>query len=478
MPLSTGAFNFLNQSGSFGLPAQTTDDSTAPSEINPIVPVVSPKPQISPEVNSPANSSLPPITTPTPTSITPGAGHSLMQQALMQFPFEQGAVEQLNKAPISTYDPSVNSDSGFSPGTESASYYQTPGTDIVNFLNKMKIIPSVVTQGIASTFSFADPGGIHLSSAATPDSAAHEALNYIFNSGSMGGATAANHNDASAQRASFANAWNQVVSKGVDDPDGDTLYSIDKQIDNLNENGDYDRNSDRYAFLGTQVAKDGIDVIPPELRPFYAGIIKGVVPTPASGPLKEEPQSFLDKIEGITRYDRDPSLAPPAPPPPAGVAPVPSEYQPALIDASKRYPDLPNGLTAAVLMAESSMGANTNNQKTDYGKFGFLGGHTTTGAFADMMQKIKATPGLAAKVAYSNVPGIKGLDTPYAAIQATAGVLASLHRNNPNLSPADLYFKKYNADSKVDTPARRALFNQFLSYYANAPQSTGAVNGS
>lgn len=480
MPLSPGATNFMNMSGLLGLPPQATDTSTPAVSANPVAPVVAPaaaKPVVvaPPKVNAPVQN-LPPVTPPTPTSITPAASHTVMSQALTQFPFDPGTVEQLNKVPVSTYDPSVNTDSGFAPGTESASYYQTPGTDIVNFLNKMKIIPSAVTGAAASAFSFADPGGIHLSSSATPDDAAHEALNYVFNNGAMGGATAANGNDASAQRAAFANAWSKIVAKGTDDPAGDTLYAIDKQIDNLNENGDYDRNSDRYAFLGTQVAKDGIQVIPPELRPFYAGVIKGAVPTPATGPLEQKPSTLLDKITGATEYARDPAITPLQAPPPQGVNPIPTDFQPALQDAYKRYPDLPKGLAEATLMAESSMGANTNNQKTDLGKYGYLGGHTTTGAFADMMAKIKATPDLAEKVAYAKVPGIKNLATPYAAIQATAGVLASLHRNNPDLSPADLYFEKYNADPKVDTPARRAMFNQFLQYYSGNQQSTGPEN--
>lgn len=462
MPLSPGATNFLNTSGMLGLPQQSTDTST---------PTIAPKPTppVAPEVN--ASTPTSPLT---PISITPAASHSIMQQALTQFPFEQGAVEQLNKVPVSTYDPSVNTNSGFKDGMQSASYYQVPGADISNALNKTGMVPGGINRALSSTFSFLDPDGIHLSSVAGPAEAAHESLNYLFNHSSMGGANAGTQNN-NTFRQQFADAWDKVLAKGPDDPDGDTLTSIEHQLDELNENGDAQRNSDRFAFLGTEVAKDGIEVIPPSLRPFYAGVIKGAVPTPASGPLKQEPSTILDKITGATEYARDPALTPPSAPAPHGVNPVPVEFQPALQDASKRYPDVPTGLVAATLMAESSMGANTNNQKSDLGKYGYLGGHTKTGAFSDMMAKIKATPDLAAKVAYANVPGIKTLSTPYAAIQATAGVLATLHRNNPNLSPADLYFKLYNADPKVDTPARRAQFNEFLSYYSGNSQSTGVT---
>jgi hypothetical protein len=146
--------------------------------------------------------------------------------------------------------------------------------------------------------------------------------------------------------------------------------------------------------------------------------------------------------------------------------PVPKEWQPAIQSVQKMYPDLPLPLVKTTLMMESSMGTDTANQKTDFGKYGYLGGLTKTGHYNDTVQNYKKDPTLDYKPFKAGIPGMTNLNTPDAAIHATASVLQQLRLNNPGMSDQDLYFKLFNASSTSDTPDRRQQFDAHMKNYA------------
>lgn len=156
-----------------------------------------------------------------------------------------------------------------------------------------------------------------------------------------------------------------------------------------------------------------------------------------------------------------------------GLISVPPRWSYAMEDVYMRYPDVPKGFVETVLLMESSMGKDASLKKKDFGEYGYLGGHTHTGAFKDLLKKAEKDPKLEAKIKVLEkkdgkyaITNIKNLGDEYSAIQATGSVIASLARNNPGLDPVDLYFKRYVTAPQSDTPARRAKFKKAFEYYS------------
>lgn len=190
----------------------------------------------------------------------------------------------------------------------------------------------------------------------------------------------------------------------------------------------------------------------------------------------------LDAILPASRasYTATPTVLPPTPRLPASVpgatsVPVPSDWKTALTDAYSRYSQVPKGMIESIMMMESNMGQNKANAKNDFGTYGYLAGHTKSGALVDTLNKAKADPNLAKNykilqktpTGQYQIYGIDNLATPYATIQATASVLAQQMANHPeHTDPSDIYFKYYNANPKVDTPARRNQFTSHFNYYS------------
>ena len=200
--------------------------------------------------------------------------------------------------------------------------------------------------------------------------------------------------------------------------------------------------------------------------------------TPNVNPLPSH--NFLDSILGMFGSAKSTYTAPPqtptAPPVVNKANPVPADWQPHIKGSYDMYSGNTPGIVETTLGMESSMGTDTKNQKTDLGKFGWIGGHTTTGAWNNTMQQLKKNPDLDIKAIKSNIPGIKDLSTPQGAIYATASVLQQLKNENPNMSDADIYFKKYNTDPKVDTPVNRQKFNDLMSQYAKSSPQTNLAS--
>lgn len=198
-------------------------------------------------------------------------------------------------------------------------------------------------------------------------------------------------------------------------------------------------------------------------------------------PLEEDKPSLLKKgvnaLFGVKKAEASAVPKDYVPPKPKaetiGLISVPEKWNYAMEDVYMRYPDVPKGMVETVLLMESSMGKDASLKKKDFGEFGWLGGHTKTGAFQDLLNKAQKDQKLEKKIKLFEKKGnkyaienIKNLGDEYSAIQATGSVLAKLKRENPNMDVVDLYFDKYVTADVSDTPARREKFKKALAYYS------------
>jgi len=67
---------------------------------------------------------------------------------------------------------------------------------------------------------------------------------------------------------------------------------------------------------------------------------------------------------------------------------VPDEYRSAIEEAHKEFPDISKGTLEAILMMESSMGADQRNREYGQGNYGWLGGYTRD-TYADRLKNRK-----------------------------------------------------------------------------------------
>lgn len=438
-----------------------------------------------------------PQATPDSTPATPSISYQqdVADKTVNSFPFDDSVKDKLLKAKYGELDNESDGEVGL---------YTHKGSDIYNFTKNF--LPDKAARFIADKGSFLDPDKIQISRTVAPGAAnidqdqsvmAHEMLHKLFEDSPMGSNNLSKDPNGKAGQA-WLSAWDSVKQKGADDPDGDTLTAIDKHLQSTGYNLDdaYSDATERFAYLGQQALQDGIDVIPKELRPYYYGIIKGAPkptddqlgsgipdggqgfdidigdnPDRTAAPAEKEKGPIGKGIDYLLGESDvvNPNAGKLPEPKPAGTIDVPDEYHPALADAESRYPDIPKGIVPAIMMMESSMNTDKRNQKYDLGNYGYLGGITKTGHFADILKAMKGAPDGNYKI--KDVPGIDKLATPYAAVQAIASTVAMLKRNHPDLSPEDLYFKLYNAAPKSDTPERRKQLTALLNYYS---QSTGA----
>jgi hypothetical protein len=184
--------------------------------------------------------------------------------------------------------------------------------------------------------------------------------------------------------------------------------------------------------------------------------------------------SYADLAPKNTTPTTQPTVTPPV----NKANPVPKDWQPAIQSASSMYNQVSPTFIKTVLGMESSMGTDTKNQKTDLGKYGWIGGHINSlkGAWQDTLNKYKANPNLDYKAIKAKVPGIMDLSTPTASIHATASVLQQIKDNHPGISDSDAYFKYYNTVNGTDTPQLRQKFNDLNSSYSQNDTSTSIEN--
>lgn len=293
---------------------------------------------------------VPSDTTPATPSVS--TQKNTANQTLQNFPFDDAVKEKLSKE---TYGDLTGSNKELGVDSKEIGAYQHKGGDIYNFTRKF--LPEKAARFIADKGSFIDPDKISISRSATPGTGmdqdqsvmAHEMLHKTFEDSPMGG----NNSDFKKQEQAgkaWLSAWDSVKGRGVNDPDGDTLYAIDKHLkDTGYPLGDaYSDATERFAYLGEQALQDGIQVIPKELQPYYYGIIKGAPkptaeqlgaglpsdggfnidigdaqdrvknapviqevtdknPLPIAVPEKDQ-RTVLDKVLGRTRYDKVPFL--------------------------------------------------------------------------------------------------------------------------------------------------------------------------
>jgi hypothetical protein len=196
------------------------------------------------------------------------------------------------------------------------------------------------------------------------------------------------------------------------------------------------------------------------------------IPGEMLGAFKNFVSDHMSNKISYADYQTDSSPAPEPKPSPTSTTtsvkslPVPKDWQPSIKSVQKMYPDLPPALLKSTLMMESSMGADTANSKTDFGKYGYLGGLTKTGHYNDTVNNYKKDPSLNYAPFKAGIKGMNDLSTPDAAIHGTASVLQQLRLNNPGVSDADLYFKYFNASSTSDTPERRQQFDTHMQNYS------------
>ena len=147
-------------------------------------------------------------------------------------------------------------------------------------------------------------------------------------------------------------------------------------------------------------------------------------------------------------------------------------YKPSIQKAYSMYPEVNRGLLESVLMKESTMGVDDRNKKANFGEYGYLGGHTTTGHYLDTIKQKKDNPNLDFAILRRDeggmpiIPGAEDLSNEAAAITATAATLAKLKRNNPGMSDKDIYLKKYATSPEASSPESVANFDRYYQYFS------------
>ena len=316
--------------------APTIDDHA------PLVPTVLPKP-VAPVVPTVANST--PMINQRPIS----GIHQLEDQTIHDFPFDKMAAGKFADTKFSEpANPQFKgSTAAMNPDNIQGEY---KGAGQATYEDARKFLPDSVSSWLADRAKNTglDPGSIQVKAGAEDGAEnvlSHEMMHALFDKSPMNAPGTAGAQAGTA----WLNAWDAEKAKtGGQEPDysqaqdaGPVLHMIDSHID---QSG-YDLKdptsvaTERYAYLGQQAMKYGIDVIPKSLQPYYYGVIKGApAPTPEqlgggidpnkgfdvmiggtddytgkkapasenTGSLKEEPQSPIDKILGKTSYQRMP----------------------------------------------------------------------------------------------------------------------------------------------------------------------------
>lgn len=161
------------------------------------------------------------------------------------------------------------------------------GTNFNNFIKKIiSPISNSASDFIINHTKFfqqLDKANIDISTT-DPTVLAHEMFHQLFEHSPMGEKNADLSKNTNAENFGnrFLDTWDKIAQQNQDAP----LQQIDNHI-----NSDYKTKdmagselaTERFAYLGELVVKYGVDVIPKELRPFYAGILdfnKKSTPTP------------------------------------------------------------------------------------------------------------------------------------------------------------------------------------------------------
>lgn len=260
--------------------------------------------------------------------------------ALNNFPFTDEAKAQLRDLKYKGIDDATTVDESF-PGADAD--FNSRGKGIYDVASK--ILPGTLSAWLAKKgAAFNAPSVKILTSAQDPESVmSHEMLHDMFETSPMGNPPFSGKQKDPAQESKAGRAWLAAwdSAKKVAPGEISKLAAIDQHLadSGYDPSDAYSMATERFAYLGQQALKKGIEVIPPALRPYYYGVIKGAPkPTaeqlganlPADGefgidipqrtpagrrdgglafrgemPLGAESRTILDKVTGKTTVSRE-----------------------------------------------------------------------------------------------------------------------------------------------------------------------------
>lgn len=265
----------------------------------------------------------------------------------------------------------------------------------------------------------------------------HEMLHHLFDKSPM---SAGGDIGAKAGTA-WLNTWD-ATKQGDQDS---VLHWVDSHIDKSG----YDLTdpqsiaTERYAYLGQEALKYGIDIIPKQLQPYYYGVVDGA-PKPTEDQLgsKIDPLATFDiKIGGADNYKTGIDTS---------KLPQPGPHLAPVIDHVEKTSSAPPGVLRTLLTMESSMANDTRNQNAKIGRYAWLAGMTNI-----------------AKKDLEQAGNTVNYNTRQGTLKAAADFWSLLKNRYPDESDADLYFNHYNGVKSADTPERRAQFDQLVSHYSS-----------
>lgn len=241
----------------------------------------------------------------------------IAQDTLKSFPFTdeaKGKLKDLNYHGVDS--------TGFGGDVQNTEgTFNTRGAGIYHAANT--ILPDALSTWIAKKASFLNAPSIKVSASIKDPHGvmAHEMLHDLFESSPMGNkAFVADGKDpgkeAQAGQA-WLGAWDAVKKNDTDI--GPLLAHIDEHLvkSGYHTSDPFEVANERFAYLGQEALKYGINVIPKELQPYYYGVINGApAPTPEQLGAGLAPDQGFNIDIGNTPESRSESGAQATQPPP------------------------------------------------------------------------------------------------------------------------------------------------------------------
>lgn len=211
-----------------------------------------------------------------PAATSQDAASRAEAETLKEFPFTDQARAEIGSANIGVLSGSKeNSDAKDSTGVQGL--FKRQGADFVNFVaDKLNPFSPKAAKFIidhTQMLQRLDKANIDISNT-SPEILAHEMLHQIFDKSplSTNPLTQNDSRNTEALGSRFMSTWDDLANDSGDEDWVPVLREIDKHIDDNYDTASMDPSdfaTERFAYLGEQVVKEGLDIIPPKLRPYY-----------------------------------------------------------------------------------------------------------------------------------------------------------------------------------------------------------------